>query len=440
MTLRFLTVDPAHFHAALVQKEMYDQVEPRVAIYAPLGPDLLTHLQRLVGFNTRSQQPTAWQADIHAGPDFLERLGQAAAGQIVVLAGRNARKIDYIETAVAAGHHVLADKPWILVPDHLPRLKQVLDDADHRGLIAYDIMTERYEITSILQRAFVQEVNIFGTPLTGSADEPGVFMESMHYLKKLVAGVPLRRPAWFFDVRQQGEGLSDVGTHLVDLVAWILFPGQPLELPQQRILSARRWPTLLSRGDFQQVTGESGFPATLSSLIQADKLPYFCNTLVQYSLRDIHVTLNVLWDLEAQPGTGDTHLAIFRGSRARVEVRQGQEENFRAELYIVANQPGERSSVRSAVEAKVASLQANFPGIALRDLGERLHVAIPDTFRTSHEAHFGEVTAQFLRYVEKKDALPAWEKPNMLAKYTVTTQGVRQAASVVQHMRGQHQA
>ena len=37
------------------------------------------------------------------------------------------------------------------------------------------------------------------------------------YYYKTVSGVPLKRPAWFFDVTQAGEGLSDVGTHLIDL-------------------------------------------------------------------------------------------------------------------------------------------------------------------------------------------------------------------------------
>ena len=68
-------------------------------------------------------------------------------------------------------------------------------------------------------------------------------MESEHYLYKYVAGVPLRRPPWFFDVEQQGEGLSDVGTHLVDLVPWVLFPGQAVgveEIELGRATRARR--------------------------------------------------------------------------------------------------------------------------------------------------------------------------------------------------------
>ena len=41
---------------------------------------------------------------------------------------------------------------------------------------------------------------------------------------KVVSGAPNIRPPWFFDTTEQGEGLNDIGTHLVDLVQWTLFP------------------------------------------------------------------------------------------------------------------------------------------------------------------------------------------------------------------------
>src|SRR2546421_3604789 len=93
---RFITLNPGHFHAALVQKEMYAQVAPRVHVYAPLGPDLIAHLGRIAGFNTRNVQPTQWELEVHAGADFLQRLASEKSGNAVVLAGRNANKIDAI--------------------------------------------------------------------------------------------------------------------------------------------------------------------------------------------------------------------------------------------------------------------------------------------------------------------------------------------------------
>ena len=423
--IRFITLNPGHFHAALVQKEMYEQVARQVHVYAPLGPDLIAHLGRIAGFNTRSQQPTQWELEVHACADYLQRLAREKPGNAVVLAGCNANKIDAILAALDAGMNVLADKPWILVPEHLPKLQRALDCADERGLIALDIMTERYEITSILQRAFIQDEATFGTIIAGSPDEPGVFMESVHYLKKLVAGVPLRRPESFFDIHQQGEALSDVGTHLVDLVMWMLHPNQAIDVCKDVcIMSAHRWPTALSKGDFQQITGAIDYPRYLHDALENDDLQYYCNTLVHYALRGVHVKLNILWDVEASAGGGDTHLAIFRGTRSRVEIRQRREEKYQPELYIIPNKTMEYPLVGRALDRQIHGLRVDFPGIGVTDMGTHFRLAIPGEYRVGHEAHFAQVTKQFLRYLRKQDLMPAWEKPNMMAKYFVTTRGV----------------
>src|SRR5438876_6946460 len=147
--VRLITLDPGHFHAALVQKEMYPGVAKQVHVYAPLGADLIAHLNRIHGFNTRPDNPTDWQLEVHTGPDFLERLLHERPGNVVILSGRNRDKINYILAAVDAGLNVLADKPWIITVADLPKLQESLDRADDQGLIAYDIMTERHEISSI---------------------------------------------------------------------------------------------------------------------------------------------------------------------------------------------------------------------------------------------------------------------------------------------------
>jgi predicted dehydrogenase len=424
--IKLMTLDPGHFHAALVQKEMYPGVAKRVHVYAPLGADLVGHLTRVAGFNSRADGPTDWELEVHAGGDYRDRMLREKPGNVVVLSGRNRAKIDHIQAAVNAGLNVLADKPWVIDAEDLPKLEAVLERAEKKKLVAYDIMTERYEITSILQRELVSDATVFGTAVPGTAEDPGVFMESKHYLMKMVAGNPLRRPAWFFDVLQQGEGLTDVGTHLVDLVTWILFPGQPIDhIKEVMVLSGKRWPTEMSRDDFQKVTGEANFPEYLAPVVHGSRLDYFCNTLASYTVRGVHAKLNVLWDLEATDGSGDTHLAVFRGTRARVEVRQGAEQNYRPELYVVPNDASD--AIRAALNGRIAQLQGRFPGVAVSDNGREFRLTIPDRYRIGHEAHFAQVTNQFLMYLQEPTSVPRWERPNMLAKYFVTTEGVRMA-------------
>ena len=278
--VRFITLDPGHFHASLVQKEMYPGVSPTVHVYAPLGSDLTDHLGRISRFNLRKDAPTAWQLEVHTGPDFLERMLKDRPGNAVVLSGRNRGKIERIQASLDAGLHALVDKPWILEVTDLPRLEKALATADGTGRVALDIMTERFEVSSELQRELVNDSATFGTLLPGSEAEPAVYMESVHHLMKTVAGAPNIRPVWFFDSDQQGEGLNDIGTHLVDLVQWTLFPEQSLDHRKDlKILGAYRWPTMIPRAEFRRVTRED-FPPELAPRVKADSLEYFCNTFV----------------------------------------------------------------------------------------------------------------------------------------------------------------
>jgi len=406
--VRLITVDPGHFHAALVQKEMLPGISPSVAVYAPLGPDLIEHLNRISRYNLRKDNPAAWKLEVHTGPDFFERMLMEKPGNVVMFSGRNRVKMDRIKASVEAGLNVLSDKPWVIRAEDLPKLESALNTAERKGLVAYDIMTERYEIATILQKELVNDPAVFGQALAGTPAEPGVYMESVHHLLKLVSGAPNLRPAWFFDVNEQGEGLSDVGTHLVDLAAWTLFPQTVLDYHKDaQVLAAKRWPTTMTREQYQRVTN---LP------LAAEKLDYFCNTQVTYTLRGIHVKLDVLWNYEAPNNGPDTHVAIYRGSKADVEVRQAADH----EVWVTPKSP----DVRAALQKRIAALQTAWPGVALEERGQRIRVTFPQKYRVGHEAHFAQVTERFLEYMKAPKSMPAWEKANMLAKYYVTTKGV----------------
>lgn len=423
--VKLITLDPGHFHAALVQKRMYPGVSKHVQVYAPLGLDLTEHLSRIARFNMRAGDPTAWELEVHTGPDFFERMLQERLGNAVVISGRNRGKIDRVKACVKRGLNVLVDKPWIIDAADFSKLETALNTAAGKGIVAYDIMTERYEITTILQKELVNDPGVFGSIIPGSEQEPAVYLDGLHHLMKTVAGVPNLRPSWFFDVDQQGEGLADTGTHLIDLVQWILFPEQAIDYRRDvKVTAAKRWPTMIDKAQFQKVTNEPDFPAFLSSSIKGDRLELYCNGFVSYTVRGIHAKVRVGWDYEAQAGEGDTHFAVFKGSKARIEIRQGEKEKYRTELYVVPNSRAMRAELLGALKKKIETLQAKYPGIGFEDSPDNMRVTIPDRYRVGHEEHFAQVTERFLEYLKDPGAMPAWEKANMLSKYYVTTRGV----------------
>jgi predicted dehydrogenase len=286
-------------------------------------------------------------------------------------------------------------------------------------------MTERYEITSQLQRELVNTADICGALDPGTAENPCVYARSAHNIMKLVSGLPLRRPVWFFDVNIQGEALVDVGTHVVDLVQWTAFPEEPIDYRTDiEIIEGRRWPLPLTLNQFQRITGSPVFVDNLKSNVYNEYLNYFCNNSVHYILRGIHIKMDIVWNWQAAEGAGDAYEASFRGTNARIEVRQGEAENHRPELYVVPNSSTLRGPVFVALRDKVKGLQSRWPGLDVAETSDVARIVIPDHFREGHEAHFAQVTRRFFEYLRDPSLVPAWEIPNMLAKYYVTTRGV----------------
>ena len=427
--VKLMTLEPGHFHAALVQKTMYEQVSPTVHVYASKGPEVEDHLRRIEGFNNRSENPTGWEQKVYTGDDFLQKMLTDRPGNVVVISGNNRKKAEYIKACVQAGLNVLADKPMCIDSDSFELLQQAFDLAEKNGVLLYDIMTERSSITSILQKELVHNKEVFGELQTGSVDDPAVVKESVHHFFKYVAGNPIKRPGWYFDTTQQGEGIVDVTTHLVDLVMWGCFPQEAIEYQKDvEIKKTRRWPTMITQKQFKKVTGLENFPAFLKDKLN-DKgvLPCYANGEIVFTLKGVHAKASVTWNFQAPEGAKDTHYSVMKGSKAVVSIRQGKEQNYRQELYVEAAAGAGRDKLAKALEKTVAALQSKYPGVELEQKGNTWHVLIPDKYRIGHEAHFRQVTKRYLKYlVDGK--LPQWEVPNMKTKYNITTEALKLAS------------
>ena len=425
--VKLITLDPGHFHAALVQKTMYPGVDSVVQVYAPGGADLQLHLDKINGYNNRAENPTTWKEEVYAGNDFLEKMLEQKKGNVVVMAGNNRKKTEYIVKAVEAGFNVLADKPMAIDTKNFELLKNAFTVAAKNNVLLYDIMTERYEISTILQREFSLLPEVFGQLEKGTADNPAITKESVHHFYKYVSGSILTRPPWFMDVTQEGEGIVDVTTHLVDLVQWECFPGQTINYEKDiQLLSARRWPTDMTLSQFNAVTKLNGFPDYLKKDVVNDSvLKVYSNGEINYQLKGVHAKVSVVWAYKAPEGTGDTHYSIMRGTKANLVIRQGAEQKYKPVLYIEPVNKRDTSFATTLVD-QLKSIQSKYPGIELIKTESGWEVTIPEKYKEGHEAHFARVTEKFLQYF-KDGKLPEWEVPNMIAKYYTTTQALELA-------------
>lgn len=424
--VKLITLDPGHFHAALVQKNMYDQISPEAYVYAPDGFDLKEHLKRIEGYNTRAENPTAWKEKVYTGADYFEKMLAEKPGNVVILAGNNRIKTDYIKKSVEAGLNVLSDKPMVTTPEKFAELEEAFKIAQEKGVLLSDIMTERYEITTTLQKELAQLPEIFGQLQPGTPEKPAVEKISVHHFYKSVSGATLVRPAWYFDVEQQGEGIVDVTTHLVDLIQWECFPNQAIQKSDIEMLSAKRWPTVISKDEFKNVTQLDQYPDFLKKDVKGDKLNVFANGEMMYKIKGAYAKVSVEWHYKAPEGGGDTHYSIMRGSNCNLMIHQGKEEKFDPTLYIIANEGTDLGLFAGNLEKAVVQ---DLPqtGLGLQKVDKNTwKVVVPESYKDGHEAHFALVAKKYLGYL-KDGKVPATELQNMITKYYTTTAALKMA-------------
>jgi predicted dehydrogenase len=279
-----------------------------------------------------------------------------------------------------------------------------------------DIMTERYEVANQVQKALAERPDVFGRLRTGG-DSPAIAIRSVHHLYKIVNQKPLVRPAWYFDIAAQGEGITDVTTHLADLAQWMTGHGRAFEYERDvELLSARQWPTEVPRDLFARITGLADFPPGLRGRVVDGALRYLCNASFTYRLRGILVQLESLWNLAIPQGGGDTHYGMLRGTKADLIVGQGSDTHFLTELTV--HPVNESASYAQALGDAVASLQGAFPGLGFEPVGTTFRITIPQALRTTHEEHFAAVLEKFLGYIDSSEQ-PANLGPDLVARYTL---------------------
>jgi predicted dehydrogenase len=349
-------------------------------------------------------------------------------GNVMITAGNNGKRVEYLQATLSAGINVLADKPMAINVEGFNALQECFEIARQKNVLLYDIMTERFEITTILQKEFSLIPGVYGGQQTGTPNDPGIVKESVHHFLKTVSGNPLIRPAWFFDVEQQGTGVVDVTTHLVDLVQWECFPEQIIDFTKDvELVDANSWATLLSLAEFQRVTGYETYPLFLQKDVRDNILHVYSNGDITYKIKNICAKVSVIWNYTFPEGGGDTHFSIMKGSKSHLIIEQGKEQGYKPVLTIKAVQETDLAAFENELAEALKIITAKYPGVTLtKKENDSWIVEVPERYHNGHEAHFGQVTENFLKYLSE-GALPEWETPNMITKYYITTHALEMA-------------
>jgi len=417
--VKLLVIEPEHFHAALVQKYANDEIDPLVHLFADSAITAEGYTQLIDQYNSRETDPTHWDITEYYGADYVEKAFQGETGNVVVLAGDNAKKIDYITRAVQHNRDVFADKPLVIDGAGYSKLKTLMDDSNKNSALVYDIMTERYDVKNQIIKALINNKEFSGG-LQVNDNEPSIAFSSIHHFIKEVSGKPLTRPVLFFNTKQQGEGLVDVTTHYIDLIQWMLSSEQVIDIDRDiQLKDAQRWATNLSKADFTKATNLEDYPSSLLADVTAEQtLNVFSNGKIDYSFKGIPVSIAVEWAVESLDGRGDQFHAKFLTKQFDIEVKA--DVNAKMAVFLTPNTND--AHFEDELKGALAAIK-DLPNLSYEKENGQYKISIPDALYLSHEEHFAKVLQQFLKY-RKDGSLPAWEKSFILAKYYLTTKSL----------------
>src|SRR5690606_4350488 len=202
---------------------------------------------------------------------------------------------------------------------------------------------------------------------------------------------------------------------LVDIIQWGCFPEVAINYKKDiKLLTARQWPTILNFAQFKTVTREEAYPTYLQNSVKNNVLSVDANGEMNYTLKGVHAKVSVIWEVKAPEGAGDRHYSLMRGTKASLVVRQEKEQDYKSTLYIEPVKGTPLEAYEKVLMAALAKVQAKYPGVELERKGNTWEV-VTKTRSTPKDLALGN--------------LPAWELPNMLAKYYTTTQAVALALS-----------
>ena len=414
MAYRAVFYQPSHFHAALTLKENNPRLEQDIHVYANSGAERDAFIALVENFNNRAEQPTHWRLHLHEGDDLVQQIIADGHADFVVLAIPNHKKLETIAQLSSARLPVFADKPWLTDSSQLTYLEQALA----APAMVMDIMTIRYELLARLGHQVAHSESLFGEFIAGTLQQPAIEIASIHHLCKKVNGQPLRRPAWYYDIAVQGDGMVDIQSHMVEQAQWWVLDEDLCDFKQDIVINdAKRSSTPVPLDLFKESTGLDDYPDTLSAAVTNGVFHYPCNGQTNYQLRGIHVQQTAEWRQREPEAAGDMHHVVMRGHYCNLLVRQGPETQYQAEVHL---QPLV-DNFESRLKSERQQWQQRFPGLDYQSSEIGFRFIAPTDLDHGHESHFALVLNQFLDYLDA-GKIPDDVTSRIRSRYTLLAQ------------------
>ena len=415
--VQLLFLQPAHFHAALILKYPNEELDSELLVFAESESSYSAFKELINQYNAEEVCSKLWKLTEFHGEHYLEKAFKNNQAQAVVLAGNNSRKIDFIEQAVSHHRAVFADKPLVIDVKGYNKLKKVFQK---KGFV-FDMMTERYAVKNQIIKHLVSDLDFSGGIVIQDG-KPSISFESTHHFIKNVAGKALLRPAKYYNVEEQGEGIVDVTAHFIDLAQWILSSEQSICIEEDiQEIRSEKWSTPINKNEFYLSTGLSDFPEYLDKYVNDQGvLEIYSNGKIEYLFKKYPISISVDWDIMDKEGHGDCLFAQFLTHSCLIEIKP--DANHISSIYLTPTRA--IGDFEKKLERTLGSIQ-EFTGLKIEKQADSFKIIIPKSLYLAHEDHFSKVLKQFLTY--RKEGLPDWEKTFMLTKYYLTTHALANA-------------
>jgi hypothetical protein len=412
-SVRLMVVNPLDSVAQIVTKSMQGNVDTTVHVYRT---EVLNQAN-----DTSIGHTSIW----HTNAQEFEALLSNGWSNVALVEGFNSEKTLYGERLVANGIHVIARQPLVIDVKGYERLGNMYRTAAETKAWIYELTPERFDSTVQLLKMLLYAEEWTGGVTKGTLSKPAISITSRKQFAQWSNGQILKRPAWFFDAKRQGDGFVNL-VPMVDVMNWIILPEQDMNYDHVvRLYGAKRWQTFLNRYQYQNLTGDDHYPDFLrGSMDGANSIAVFSNAELAYTLNGVHIVVKEIWDYDGEEENGSKYDVLVHTERMDLSIKSYSEEQEGLISIQLANKAED-----SAFEESLKTMlhKSKIADVKLEKINQGLYQITIGSPLVHKETCLALSVQQFLKYW-KEGSMPSWESSFQRAKYRLIMEAIQLAS------------